>query len=59
MRRRSRWTCTLENGWEVGRGRNVTGGSLDLVRDMTTVQNVGGNVGLHLEHVVYIFTVNI
>ena len=35
MRRRSGWTCALENGWEIGKGRNVTGGSLDLVRDMT------------------------
>ena len=35
VRRRSGGTCAMENVWEVRRGRNVTGGSRDLVRDMT------------------------
>ena len=41
VRRRSGGTCAMENVWEVGRGRNVTGGSLDLVRDMTVPPSLG------------------
>ena len=40
VRRRSGGTCAMEDGWEVGRGRNVTGGSLDLVRDMTVKKKI-------------------